>query len=94
MNIGSRPCEKALESILSTSDARVIRRVMSIYMDLKADLKAISGVPEGTTKKRIADALFQAAKTRAKYGNNLPYNTRTHLLCCMTAEYREKIMRV
>ena len=93
--VGNRPCERALNQILlSINDAYLTRRVMSRYYRFKKDLKKVQSYDDREFRRYLLLLIKKDHFGKLEQTQDLfPKDAYTHLLCCMTAEYRETIKK-
>jgi hypothetical protein len=93
--IGSRACEISLNKILiKLDDAYLTRRVMSRYNRFRDQINKIKHYDDKDFRRFLLRLLRkhhfdQLEETREFF----PKDAYTHLLCCMTAEYRTAIKK-
>jgi hypothetical protein len=88
--VGSRECEKSLNSILvGINDANVTNKVLGLYDRFKRGIKKLEPLKSDKTFHRNILLLYlRDHQAKAKnLGENVPEVLVTHLLCCIKAEY-------
>lgn len=92
--IGSRPCEKALNSILMNlpEDLKVktVRKVMKRLMDLKEGLVQIRHIPDKSFRISLLRMFYEQHRGKL-IDANLPELVHTHTLCCMAAHFKNEM---
>lgn len=87
--IGYKPCELSLGRILE-SNPHVINRVMRTISNFKSGLKQLRFIPVFRYRKEFARSWLGKFKISI-CAKNLEPVIESHLLCCLTAYYREFI---
>jgi hypothetical protein len=93
--IGKRPCEISLQNILyEAGDRKLVHKVMNIILDFREGMRQISHIPDIAWRKRFSYEWRQKFFNKVFEHDMLPVGVQTHMWCCMTAYYREHMMRI
>jgi hypothetical protein len=90
--IGPRRCDQSLTQILNGySDKMLTKRVMSIYQELTFGCHILEQIEDVKYRRRFMTLLKNHLCERVKNEHDFPWEVESHLLCCLSAYYRDKL---
>ena len=88
------PAAKTLECILNEiDDSKLNHHINIIISKYNLVMKNLEYIPNQEIKNRIQLDYFRTTKNSLENSKKLPEKVRTHLLCVVTAIYRNKLRK-
>jgi len=85
--VGSLPCEVSLNKIL-TEHPTFVRKVMSRYNQYKNGIKEIEAMRDSKLYETVLKMWKERNDNVINSWQNVPKDIHSHLLCCVTAQFR------